>query len=149
MPDSTADTRAHIELVQTRIKEITFKLLHRASVHDASKLKRPEKAGFDKLSTRLAALEYGSDEYRAALEEGRPTIEHHYAHNSHHPEHWPNGINDMSLLDIIEMMADWKAASERVKQGSIKQGLEVNKKRFGISDQLMRIFENTCKELDW
>lgn len=74
--------------------------------------------------------------HKAALAEGKPTIAHHYAANDHHPEHWPNGVNDMSLLSILEMLCDWKAASERTKQGSIQQSLPINKERFGISDQL-------------
>jgi hypothetical protein len=55
----------------------------------------------------------------------------------------------MSLLDIVEMFCDWKAASERTKQGSIMQSLGVNQKRFGIDAQLLAIFENTVKELNW
>ena len=47
----------------------------------------------------------------------KPAIDHHYANNRHHPEHWPNGINDMTLMDLIEMLADWKAATARNKNG--------------------------------
>lgn len=149
MPDSTQDTRDHIHNVQSRLAEIRNRLEFRAIAHDASKLEEPEKSGFDMLSEQLSTLVYGSDEYRAALEAGKPTIEHHYAANSHHPEHWPNGIAGMSLLDIVEMLADWKAASERTKQGSIAQSLAYNKERFGIDDQLASILENTVRELGW
>lgn len=101
------------------------------------------------LTTKLAELAYGSDEYRAALRENKPTIDHHYAVNDHHPEHWPNGIRDMSLLSIVEMLCDWKAASARTKQGSIAASLAHNKERFGIDDQLAAILENTVRELGW
>lgn len=57
--------------------------------------------------------------------------------------------NGMSLLDVIEMFCDWGAAGERYKGGSLAQSLHVNKGRFGISDQLASIFENTRKELNW
>lgn len=116
--DSTQDTLMHIAKVQMRLAEIHGHLEARGSVHDASKLEEPEKSGFDVLTFKLANLTYGTDEYRAALAEGKPTIEHHYAVNTHHPEHWPDGIAGMSLLDIVEMLCDWKAASERTKQGS-------------------------------
>lgn len=149
MPDSAQDTREHINRVQVRIAEFQAALDERATLHDRSKLQEPEKSGFDALSAKLAELEYGSLAYRAALMEGKPTIEHHYQHNSHHPEHWPNGIAGMSLLDIVEMFCDWKAATERVKQGSMAQSLEVNKARFELSDQLASIFENTVRELGW
>jgi hypothetical protein len=147
--DSKPDTLDHIVKVQARIEEFTNNLTVRASYHDLSKLAEPEKSGYDRLVTRLADVEYGTDEYRAALVEGKPTIEHHYAQNSHHPEHYVNGIAGMSLLDIVEMFCDWKAASERTKQGSIQASLAHNRMRFQIDDQLAAILENTVKELGW
>lgn len=149
MPDSTRDTEEHIRKVQVRLQTICSALTVRAAQHDASKLQEPEKSGFDVLTFKLASLTYGTDEYRAALEEGRPTIAHHYAANDHHPEHWPDGIAGMSLLSIMEMLCDWKAASERTKQGSIAASLVHNKERFGISDQLAQILANTVAELGW
>lgn len=149
MYDSTEDTRKHIDKVQERLATVSLNLRDRAHAHDASKLVAPEKAGFDVLTLKLANLVYGSDDYKAALEEGKPTIAHHYAVNTHHPEHYDNGIAGMSLLDIIEMVCDWKAASERTKQGSIVQSLAHNKLRFGIDDQLASILENTVRELGW
>jgi hypothetical protein len=117
--------------------------------HDFSKRESPEKETFDEVMPKLKALTYGSDEYRATLREMKAGIDHHYAHNSHHPEHWPLGVSDMSLLDIVEMFCDWKAASERHADGNFADSLEINKQRFAISDQLARIFENTREELGW
>jgi hypothetical protein len=147
--DSTADTLDHINKVQARIYEVMDNLTIRAQNHDASKLLEPEKSGYDTLTIKLKDVVYGSDDYKAALVEAKPTIEHHYQVNDHHPEHWSNGINDMSLLSIVEMLCDWKGASERTKQGSIAQSLEHNAKRFGIDPQLARILENTVKLLGW
>jgi rubrerythrin len=59
------------------------------------------------------------------------------------------GVSGMTLLDVIEMLCDWKAAGERHADGSITKSLEINKKRFGISDQLASILDNTRKELGW
>jgi hypothetical protein len=53
----------------------------------------------------------------------------------------------MTLLDLIEMLVDWKAASERHNDGNIRKSVEINGKRFEMSPQLIRIFENTVKEL--
>jgi hypothetical protein len=55
----------------------------------------------------------------------------------------------MSLLDIIEMLADWKAAGERTKGGNLQTSIEFNIKRFGIGEQLAAILMNTAKELGW
>ena len=147
--DSTADMIDHISRVQMRVHEIVMRLIERARVHDASKLVEPEKSGFDKITERLKDCEYGTEAYRAALIEAQETIDHHYAVNSHHPQHYPNGIAGMSLLDIVEMFCDWKAASERMANGSLKQSIEVNKNRFNAGDLLMEIFENTRQELEW
>lgn len=147
--DSTPDTIDHIRKVQVRLMEICGLLLERARVHDASKLEEPEKPGYDSLALKLKDCVYGSDEYKAALAEARPVIDHHYAANSHHPEHHKLGLNGMSLLDIVEMFCDWKAAGERTKQGGMSQSLGVNKTRFNVNNQLADIFENTARELGW
>lgn len=149
MPDSTPDTLEHIEKVRWWLFQVCVKLTARAAAHDASKLIEPEKSGFDVLTFKLGGLVYGSEEYKAALVEGKPTIAHHYAVNTHHPEHYENGIAGMSLLDVVEMLADWRAASERTSQGSIAASLVHNKARFGIDDQLYSILVNTVKEMGW
>lgn len=149
MIDSFDDTLDHIIKVQARILEAMVNLRRRGQYHDASKLEEPEKSGYDQLTADLKDIVYGSDEYRAALVAAKPVIDHHYAVNTHHPEHYLNGIDDMSLFDVLEMLCDWKAASERTKQGSIAASLVHNKTRFGISDQLASILENTVRELEW
>ena len=141
--DSTADTTEHIRQVQLRLTNIIAALSERGWNHDNSKLEAPEKEVYDALTPRLAGLTYGSEEYRATLREMRPAIEHHYAHNSHHPEHYDQGIAGMDLLDLVEMFCDWKAASLRHKDGDFAASLQINKERFGISDQLMAILENS------
>lgn len=58
-----------------------------------------------------------------------------------------NGIEDMTLLDLVEMLCDWKAASERHDDGNIRKSIEVNAERFNMTPQLRRIFENTINEI--
>ena len=70
-------------------------------------------------------------------------FDHHYAVNSHHPEHYENGINDMDLVDLIELTCDWIASSKRHADGNIYRSISLNKDRFGMSDQLCKILENT------
>lgn len=147
MSNSERDTHDHIEKVRTHIHAVIENLADRNNNHDASKLQEPELSGYESLQTRLADVEYGSEEYYLALRSARDTIAHHYAHNTHHPEHWPNGIDGMSLLDIIEMLCDWKAASERTKNGTMVKSLEVNFERFQIGKQLQSILINTAREL--
>jgi hypothetical protein len=104
---------------------------------------------YDEFTPKLKAMTYGSDEYKACLKEMGVALQHHYQSNTPHPEQFDNGVNGMSLIDLLEMLADWKAASLRHADGDILKSLEINKKRFGISDQLAEIFINTVHEMGW
>ena len=75
-------------------------------------------------------------------------LEHHYANYRHHPEHFEKGINDMTLIDIVEMLCDWQAASARQLNGNLLKSIEVNAERFGYGEQLKQIFINTAKMFD-
>lgn len=149
MYDSRADTEKHIHTVRDLLRAVILDLDRRGTVHDKSKLEDPEKAIFDEYTPKLADTTYGSDEYKQFLAEMKPALDHHYSQNAHHPEFWPNGIAGMSLLDVVEMLCDWKAATMRHNDGSLADSLRINKQRFGISDQLAGILENTAKELGW
>lgn len=147
MYDSREDTNQHIKAVQRFMAVAIMSLSERRQAHDASKLQSPEKEMFDEYTPMLRVLTYGSDEYKATLEKMGEALKHHYENNSHHPEHYANGIDGMSLLDLIEMFCDWQAASLRHENGDFVKSLEINKSRFGMSDQLYQIFLNTLKEL--
>lgn len=148
--DSRADTLAHIKRVNELLVKCAIDLQKRGMTHDDSKLAEPEKSGFDACTLKLKSLTYGSDEYKAALAELKPTLDHHYAANSHHPEHYTIGIHGMSLFDVVEMLMDWKAATERMKNGGdIRKSLEINRERFSISPQLEDVLKNTIREMGW
>lgn len=147
--DCINDTQEHINQVRKFMNEITTELYQRAIEHDKSKMEEPELSIFVEYTPKLASTTYGSDEYKEHLKGMQKGLKHHYEHNSHHPEHWDEGVNDMSLLDIVEMLADWKAATKRHNDGDMLKSLEINKQRFGISDQLYKILYNTIKELGW
>lgn len=141
--DSGPETREHIAQVARRLANVRVELQRRAQAHDASKLGPEEKPIFDQVTPKLKGLVYGSDEYRASLKELGPALTHHYAVNSHHPEHWPDGIADMDLLDLIEMYCDWAAATLRTKDGDMAKGIEHNVGRFKMDAQLAAVFRNT------
>jgi hypothetical protein len=149
MSDSTQETKAHIQRVRDMLADCGHELIRRAVEHDASNLESPERECFDEVTGALKALTYGSPEYKAQLAKLKPALDHHYANNSHHPEHYENGIAGMSLLDLIEMLCDWKAAGERHADGSMQRSLTINQDRFHISEQLQNVLWNTAKELGW
>ena len=147
MHESESQTIDHIRRVQTLLGEVVANLIERAIRHDASKLCEPEAATFAEFTSKLKGCTYGSDEYKSFLTAMGPALKHHYEHNRHHPEHWPGGIKDMSLLDLIEMFVDWKAATERHADGSLLRSIEQNQARFGYSDELKNIFLRTSVEM--
>jgi hypothetical protein len=130
--DSTEDTKKHISRVQHYLAIIFREIANRYEAHDASKLQPPEKETFDRVTPLLSGMTYGSDEYKATLGQMQVALDHHYAHNRHHPEHFSNGINEMNLIDLVEMFCDWKSASERHADGDILKSIEINSKRFNI-----------------
>jgi hypothetical protein len=147
--DSTADTLKHSRRVGELMGQPIKELIDRSTRHDLSKTEAPEKEIFDEFTPKLKNSTYGSEEYKGFLESMGEALQHHYAHNSHHPEHYDNGINGMTLIDLIEMLADWKAATERHADGDLSLSLQIQKDRFGISDQLAQILDNTAHEMGW
>lgn len=142
------DTMMHKQRVTELISKIIIDLWSRANTHDNSKLADPELDLFVEYTPKLAKCTFGSDEYKRYLKELKPALDHHYANNRHHPEHFKNGISEMNLIDLLEMFADWKAASERHNDGNIRKSIQHNGERFDMSNQLIKIFENTIEVLD-
>lgn len=146
--NSKQETLEHIKRVSYYLSEFSKEMLRRGQVHDQSKLESPELEMFDEVTGVLKGLTYGSEEYKEQLTKLKPALDHHYANNSHHPEHYPNGIDGMDLFDLVEMFYDWKAASERHANGDIVRSIEINKDRFKMSEQLVNIFNNTANNIN-
>ncbi len=147
--ESRSDTRGHISWVRYYINHLLEALAERGKKHDASKLEDPELPMFAYYGPRLRGMEYGSDEYKTCLAEMKEqALDHHYECNSHHPEHYPNGISGMNLVDLLEMLADWKAATLRMANGDLSASITLNIQRFGITPQVAQILKNTALLLD-
>lgn len=153
--DSRPETQEHIDRVRHFIVQALKNLETRAYKHDASKLVDPELGAFNIATQKLADLEYGSDDYKQALADLGPALYHHYEHNDHHPQHYENGVRGMSLMALLEMLCDWRAATERTKPrtddpdkvATFEAGLKFNQERFEYSDELAGILLNTAREL--
>ena len=145
---TNAETLRHIGQVRLLLDQVIVELLRRGREHDKSKMSPEEVDVFTEFTPKLKDCTYGSDEYKGYLAAMKPALDHHYANNAHHPEHFDNGIEDMSLIDLIEMICDWKAASLRHANGDISRSIQVNTERFGIDPTLRRILENTVRDLN-
>ena len=147
--DSRSDTLAHIATVRLFLGEAIADLQERAIAHDFSKLDDPEKAVFDEYTPKLRDSTYGSDEYKRFLAGMGEGLAHHYEVNDHHPEHFNGGIADMDLIQLIEMLADWKAATLRHADGDLDRSISQNAERFGYGPELERILRHTAERLGW
>ena len=142
------DTMLHIREVGKAVNKVVSLTLERVTKHDQSKLESPEVEIFTEYTEKLAGMTYGSKEYNECRASMGEALSHHYAVNNHHPEHYKNGIDDMNLLDLMEMFCDWRAASMRHNDGNLRKSIAVNGDRFGMSPQLVKIFENTIGVLE-
>lgn len=146
--ETNVETMKHQQMVRCFVDMFVVELLKRSREHDKSKTEPPELEWFTEFTSKLAGCTYGSPEYEEFLKELKVALGHHYARNRHHPEHFPDGINGMNLIDLVEMLCDWKAATMRHHDGNILRSLEVNAERFGIHPQLLRILRNTVEHFD-
>lgn len=85
---------------------------------------------------KFHATKYGSKEYENLLEQNKDIINSHYSKNDHHVEHF-NNYKQMSLLALIEMVADWKVASNQHPNGDLERSFAIAKIRYNLSDEII------------
>lgn len=137
----------HIELVKKSMLSFSRQLETRAQIHDLSKFKEDEFGGFVEINQIARKYPYGSEEYKASIRDN-DAVTLHYSRNSHHPEFHPVGIDEMGLLDLVEMVCDWKAASETYGQTSFKEGLEKSIERFKPGVEQEYVIRLIARELE-
>lgn len=131
---------AHKLQVASYLSRFADEVKNRALEHDASKLSNDEFSGFVQINRIAREHKYGSSEYMKSIKETN-AVELHYRGNLHHPEHYQNGIENMTLFDIIEMVADWRAACETYGQSYLKDSLAIHTKRFDLQDKHMYLIK--------
>jgi hypothetical protein len=146
--DCYIKTLEHKEQVADIMDVFAQVIRKRGLTHDNSKLEDPEFEGFVEYTPLLAQTTYGSEEYQKYLNDLKPTLDAHYSRNRHHPEFYANGVRDMSLVDLLEMFADWYASCKRQNDGNIRLSIEKNRERFGYSKDLEQIFINTIELIE-
>ena len=92
-------------------------LRERAAVHDASKFSDEERVPYIWLTEFHRCRRNGeSFKYPDRMEvRVQLAIEHHMATNRHHPDFHVDP-NDMTDVDLIEMVCDWTAMSQEFEQ---------------------------------
>jgi hypothetical protein len=147
--DSRRDTLDHIVEVRQLLAAVIVDLQIRAEHHDESKMVEPELAVFNEYTPKLRDSTYGSEEYKRFLLGMGEGLKHHYRQNDHHPEHFENGMRDMDLIQVLEMLADWKAATLRHADGDLGRSIVQNSTRFDYGPEVRLLLYNTAKRMGW
>lgn len=150
MPEESAltITLRHMKRVQDLLGMAAINLMQRGQKHDLSKLEPIELGALERLMEHQkehGQAAYGTPEYEQQRALLGPMLDHHYANNTHHPEHYDDGVNGMDLFDVVEMFLDWKAASER--GGEDAMNLTYAAERYGIDAQMLNVFRNTAERM--
>lgn len=136
----------HRAVVKHCMNKVIDNLEEGAEDHDMSKLDKKLDLWTE---ATLPNAKVDSPEYEEGLRRTEYVRILHYGNNDHHPEHYRDGIYGMSLMSLMEMLADWKASSMRSDMKSLDESLEYFKERFEMDSTMYGILQNTIDELGW
>ena len=137
----------HQQKVASVMRQVIHELVTRALTHDASKFTTQELRDNlvtlpDKWELQTKGHGYHSPEQEQHRARFAAEIARHRKANRHHPEYHVNGVNDMDLIDLIEMLCDWY-----VSASDIDQSIRENSQDYEIPPHISRILENTASKL--
>lgn len=137
------DLTAHKHLVSESLGDMMRDLLKRAETHDNSKYSHEERDIYEQVTPLFQGVKYGTPEHEVVKAKLGPALDHHYQHNDHHPEHFENGIAQMDIMQLCEMVADWYAAIRRDPNAHFEESLQKLKDKYHLHPQLFSIITNT------
>jgi uncharacterized protein DUF5662 len=151
-------TNEHIERVRrcltllAKVTDCGQELMERASVHDDSKYGPEERIPYVWLTEFYRCRRKGEPfEYPEGVAEMvKQAVHHHVTTNRHHPEFHADP-NDMSDVDLIEMVCDWTAMAQEFGQdnGSARGWADKTiGKRVQFKPQKKRFIYKMIEELD-
>lgn len=138
----------HRKRVFDYMSTISKEVMRRGNEHDLSKYEKEEYPVYEQFTAEFAKHPFGSEGYNKIKEAMASAIQHHYQHNRHHPEHFPDGIEGMNLVDLLEMICDWKSATQNHPEtpGDMGKSLQVAIQKYNISPQLAKVLYNTMRD---
>lgn len=120
------------------------KLMERAVVHDNSKIvNKDEFRALTSIINDKSCL--GNAKAQLSMFK-QDSIELHWKHNAHHPEHFTN-YDEMSRIDRIEMVCDWMARSMQYKSDLLQFVETRQNERFHFSELMYDEVYHYCKIL--
>jgi hypothetical protein len=150
-------TKEHIDRVAKNISTIAeerddinkVELMARAKTHDKSKYSKEEFIPYVWLTWWFKEKNEGRDfKYPDGIKEKtREASKSHVENNRHHPEYFENP-EDVSDIDIAEMIADWAAMSQELDNSlrewadkNVGKKWKFNKKQVKLIYDLIELFE--------
>ena len=151
-------TKEHIERVRRCLMFLATdskqrdQLVERAKVHDASKFGSEERIPYIWLTEFHRCRRSGdSFAYPGGVEElVQQAIHHHVTTNRHHPE-FHGDPNEMSEIDLIEMVCDWTAMAQEFNHDGESARAWADKTvgvRIDFNQDNRRFIYQTIEELD-
>ena len=128
-------------LKQQGLGEDAAELIQRASAHDNSKiLNKDEFRTLTNIVNDKSSLTNANSQLSFFKQD---SLELHWKHNSHHPEHFDN-YDEMSKIDRLEMVCDWMARSLQYKSDLIDFVTTRQKERFRFSEEMYNEIYDYC-----
>lgn len=138
-------TLRHIDSVRAKIFKVVDELTQRAKFHDSSKLREPELSLWRKMDDE-PKYPYGSSKYKEKMKKFGKVFRIHYKENRHHPEHFLNGVLDMTLVDLTEMLCDWLSYKKFYSVREIIELMDRQCERFHYGEETRSLLTNTAIE---
>lgn len=131
-------------LIENDSKEIAEELLERAKVHDNSKiLNKDEFRSLTGIINDKSCLKDASSKLSQFKQD---SIELHWKHNEHHPEHFDD-VNKMTKLDKMEMCCDWCARAMQYNTNLLEFVEKRQEDRFHFPELMYDEIYHYCKIL--
>jgi hypothetical protein len=153
-------TQEHIDRVRHNLTALASLpnypkvILDRGEIHDKSKFVPPERLPYIWLTEFHRRRQNGAAfTYPTGVEEQvKAAIRHHVTTNRHHPE-FHASPDDMSDIDLIEMVCDWTAIAQELGEngGSARQWADRvigNREHFGFSEVKKQFIYRVIDDLD-
>jgi len=152
-------TKSHIDKVKKNLQKIAVNSIHREELlkrgenHDASKWSPEEMPLYLWLTEFYRCKNNNIDfSYPEGVEEKvDKASDHHKKNNKHHPEAHES-IDDMSEVDIIEMVCDWTAMAQELgeENGSARSWADKNVgTKWKFNDVQEKLIYDTIEALEF
>ncbi len=153
-------TREHIDLVRRNLAALASlpdypqAMLDRGEIHDESKFIPPERTPYIWLTEFHRRRQKGEAfTYPDGVEaQVKAAIHHHVTTNRHHPE-FHTSPDDMSDIDLIEMVCDWTAIAQELgdNRSSARQWADRtigNREHFNFGEAKKQFIYRVIDDLD-